>query len=352
MGKTEKPRVLIVTDFIPPEDWFLQDHLRSAGYHVETISTAYEMLHSSRRHLNLIRWGRWVSLAFRTFKKRKEFDVILFWNAIVGLLSCCFFRIARPSRGQIMLLNLMYHRKNWFQDTLRAWIYRFAFKRVDFLVVGSEAIGQYYEKLFGFPKSKTGLMPEFVGKDQFEEVRAEELEDYIFAGGAANRDWTTFFKAMRMVKAPAIAVSWKHSFNGLIAPENVCLRYDLPVEMFHEIQRKSRLVVIPLRDPLMISGMEVLDKSMALGKAVIVTRTSVTSKYVEEGVTGLFAEPGDPVHLASRIKYLLENPEVAQRLGTQAQQRARAVFAPEDGAEKIRQMVDSVYSRRLQDLTW
>lgn len=351
MGKNEKPRVLIVMDFIPPENWFLKEHLRSAGYDVKTVSTAYEMLHSSRRYLNLIRWGGWVSLAYRSFQKRHEFDVILFWNAIVGLISCCFFRIARSRREQIMLLNLMYHRKNWFQDTLRVWIYRFAFQRVDFLVVGSEAIGQYYEKLFGFPKSKTGLMPEFVGKDQFEEVRSEDLENYIFAGGAANRDWATFFEAMQVVNAQAIAVSWKHSFDGLKAPENVCLRYDLPVEMFHEIQRKSRLVVIPLRDPLMISGMEVLDKSMTLGKAVIVTRTSVTSKHVEEGITGLFVEPGDAEHLASRIKYLLENPEIAQRLGVQAQQHARALFAPDVGAEKIRQMVDSVYSGRLRDLT-
>lgn len=248
-----------------------------------------------------------------------------------------------------MLLNLMYHRKNWFQDTLRVWIYRFAFRRVDFLVVGSEAIGQYYEKLFGFPKSKTGLMPEFVGTDQFEKVLEEDLENYIFAGGSANRDWKTFFEAMQLVSARAIAVSWKHSFDGLKAPENVCLRYDLPVEKFHEIHRKSRLVVIPLRDPLMISGMEVLDKSMALGKTIIVTRTSVTSKHVEEGATGLFVEPGDALHLASRIKYLLENPEVARRLGNQAQQRARAVFRPEDGAEKIRQMVDSVYSGRRVD---
>src|SRR3989339_8598 len=347
MGKSEKPRVLIVMDFLPPEDWFLQDHLRSAGYPVETIGTPYKLFHASRGYLSLVRWCRWVSLAYRTFHKRQEFDIIVFWNSIVGLIACCFFRIARSSRQQIIMLNLIYHRKNWFQDTPRILIYRFAFQRVAFLAVGSEAIGQYYEKLFGFPKSKTGLFPECVGKDQFEEGRAENVGNYIFAGGAANRDWTTFLEAMRVVNAPAIAVSWRHSFDGLKVPENVSLLYDLSFEMFHEILRKSGIVVIPLRDPLMISGMEVLDKSMALGKAIIVTKTSVTSKYIEEGITGLFVEPGDAEHLASRIKYLLENPEVAKRLGKQAQQRARAIFTPEDGAKKIRQMIDSVYSVRL-----
>lgn len=350
MEKNEKPRVLIVMDFIPPEDWFLQDHLRSEGYPVETIGTTYTPLHASRGYLNLISWMRWVSLACRSFQMRQGFDVLVFWNSIVGLLSCCLFRIACSSRQKIIMLNLIYHKKNWFQDTLRTWIYRFAFKRVDFLAVGSEAIGEYYEQLFGFPKSKAGLFPEPVGKDQFEEVSAENLGNYVFAGGAANRDWETFFDAMRIVDAPAIAVSWKHSFDGLNVPDNVHLRHDLPVEMFHEIQRKSRIVVIPLRDPLMISGMVVLVKSMALGKALIVTRTSVTSRYLEEGITGLFAEPGDAEHLASRIRYLLENPEVAERLGRQAQQRGRAVFIPEDGAEKIRQMVDSVYHGELVGL--
>jgi glycosyltransferase involved in cell wall biosynthesis len=344
MGKNEKPRVLIVMDFIPPEDWFLQNHLRCVGYPVDTIGTTYNLLHASRGYLSLIRWVGWVSLAYRSFHRRREFDVMVFWNSIVGLLSCCFFRIARSNRQKIIMLNLIYHRKNWFHDTLRTWLYRFAFRRVNYLAVGSEAIGQYYEKLFGFPKFKTGLFPECVGKDQFEEGRAKNLDNYIFAGGAANRDWATFFNAMRIVNAPAIAVSWKHSFNGLKVPENVRLRYDLPFEMFHDILRKSRIVVITLRDPLMISGMEVLDKSMALGKAIIVTKTSVTSTHLEEGITGLFVEPGNAEHLASRIKYLLENPEVAKRLGMQAQQRARAVFTPEDGAEKIRQMIDSVYS--------
>jgi len=341
----DRLRILLVTDFVAEERWFLLNYLRSVGYPAETLGTEYKLAYASRGYLKLIRWARWVALAYQSFERRREFDVIVFWNAIVGLFSACLFRVAGSTREKIILLNLIYHKKNWFQDALRTWIYRFAFQRVDFLAVGSEAIGQYYERLFGFPESKTTWFPERIEEHEFENVRADVVEDYVFAGGAANRDWETFFQAMRIAETPAVAVSWKHSFDGLAVPPNVSIRYDLPLETFHAVQWKSRLVVIPLRDPLMTSGMEVLLKSMALGKAIIATKTSVTEKYLEDGVSGLLVAPGDAAGLAARVKYLLENPETASRLGQQAQQRAREVFTPEHAAERIKSMIDSVCNK-------
>ena len=59
-------------------------------------------------------------------------------------------------------------------------------------------------------------------------------------------------------------------------------------------------------------------EAMASGLPVIATRVSGTSEIIAHNETGILVEPGNVEQLAEAIKYLVESPEEALRLGRNA----------------------------------
>src|SRR5579875_3020105 len=61
---------------------------------------------------------------------------------------------------------------------------------------------------------------------------------------------------------------------------------------------------------------------MAAGRAIVATQVGAAPELIVDGVHGLLVPPGDAPKLAGAIQRLLEDRELAQRLGTAARQRA------------------------------
>jgi glycosyltransferase involved in cell wall biosynthesis len=77
----------------------------------------------------------------------------------------------------------------------------------------------------------------------------------------------------------------------------------------------ARFVVVPLLDVDFDAGVTTITEAMAMGKAVVVTRTGGQVDIVRDGETGLYVPPGDPVALGAALSYLLDNPAEAERMG-------------------------------------
>jgi glycosyltransferase involved in cell wall biosynthesis len=71
----------------------------------------------------------------------------------------------------------------------------------------------------------------------------------------------------------------------------------------------------------------VLLESMAAGVPVVATRVGGTPEAVEHGETGLLVPPSDPQGLATAIARLLDDPELAARLGAAGRQSVRDRFS-------------------------
>lgn len=67
-------------------------------------------------------------------------------------------------------------------------------------------------------------------------------------------------------------------------------------------------------------------EAMACGRPVVATTLASGPELVEDGVSGLLADPRDPEHLASRVADLLLDRERADRLGAGARVRALERF--------------------------
>lgn len=67
----------------------------------------------------------------------------------------------------------------------------------------------------------------------------------------------------------------------------------------------------------------VLLEAMAMGRPIVATAVGGIPEVIEDHVTGVLVPPRDPKALAQKILYLLENPQVAEKLGHAG--RARVV---------------------------
>jgi glycosyltransferase involved in cell wall biosynthesis len=76
-------------------------------------------------------------------------------------------------------------------------------------------------------------------------------------------------------------------------------------------------------------------EGMLAGKPVIGANRGATAELIKDGINGLLYSSGDPKDLANKIKYLNENPFVANRLGTNARAWAQSYFTTERYAKKI-----------------
>ena len=71
---------------------------------------------------------------------------------------------------------------------------------------------------------------------------------------------------------------------------------------------------------------QALLRAMSLGSCVIGTRVGGIPEIITHEVTGLLAEPGDEKSLAKQIQKALENYELANRLGENAELYVRSNF--------------------------
>jgi glycosyltransferase involved in cell wall biosynthesis len=90
----------------------------------------------------------------------------------------------------------------------------------------------------------------------------------------------------------------------------------------------------------------VLLESMAAGVPVVATRVGGNPEAVEEGVTGLLVPPRDAAALASAIARVLEDRELATRLGRAGRARVVERFSIRDAIRHTEQLYLTLLRRR------
>lgn len=97
-------------------------------------------------------------------------------------------------------------------------------------------------------------------------------------------------------------------------------------------------VLSSLSDTCPLSVMEY----MAYGKPVVATAVGGVPELVEDGVTGLLVEPGNPQRLAEAILRLLKEPAEARQMGQRGYDRLRREFSMDVIVERMESLYRSV----------
>jgi glycosyltransferase involved in cell wall biosynthesis len=87
-------------------------------------------------------------------------------------------------------------------------------------------------------------------------------------------------------------------------------------------------------------------EAMACGKPVVVADTGGTREAVEEGRTGFVVPPRAPTALSARLRTLLENSDLRDRMGRCGRRRAEALFGLDRNTERTVRVYEEVLACR------
>jgi glycosyltransferase involved in cell wall biosynthesis len=136
--------------------------------------------------------------------------------------------------------------------------------------------------------------------------------------------------------------------DGELAPEMRGLAAGLGVEITFTGYRQDAARLASAFDVFVVSSLyegvgRSVTEAMASGRPVVATAVDGLVDVVSHGATGLLAAPHDPQGLATQVAWMLDHPQEAGRMGAQARDLVRTLFAP----ERMCAVLDEIYSSLL-----
>jgi len=287
-----------------------------------------------------------VALALEAFRRRGDYDCVISWYDR-GALAYAFLLAATRSRSpHVALLT-------WLSRPKRIAL-RLLQSRIDRIVLWSDMQRELSTAFFGIDPAKLVSIPHLVDEEFWRPMDAPVL-DWICAAGSSQRDYGTLLEAMdgltitcriatlaqvMNLKTVDLTVT-QRSLASRELPANVILGGASEKEM-REIYARSRFVVLPLLPNFRDSGITVAVEAMAMGKAIICSRTYGMIDIVEHGVNGILVAPGDSAALRAAILDLCEHPEEAKRMGAEGRRLAESVYSLARFTAAVRKVIDEV----------
>jgi len=272
---------------------------------------------------------KWLSIPLRRFLNIYYIHLPLFWKFFS--YDIVFTSSAFGSQFVHALLHIK-HPKWVMYDfsitgfignakTIRQKIFKWTVGKASGIITLSEKEALTLKEMFPHIKKVIQFIHFGVDLDFFRPQESTQEEHQIFTVGfAPDRDYQTLFEATKDLNIPVTVTRSRmiDSFKNLPSYVRVCSFSSR--ELVQEYV-KSKIFVLPLditSGRNNASGCSTLVEAMAMGKAIIATRTPTTESYITHGVNGLLVEQKNITELRDAIQELLENDDKRKKLGREA----------------------------------
>jgi glycosyltransferase involved in cell wall biosynthesis len=260
--------------------------------------------------------------AIRIFLRRKHFSGVVTDGGASGQLFAMLQSLFPWGRRRHVMVDC-----NWYRSVsplghwLKSMRLRLAARSVERFVVWASHEVQDYAEAFGLPIEKLEYVPFHTTLTDY----SYQIRDdgYLFAGGNYDRDYALLIEAVRDLNIPTwIATTRAEQLARLNIPAHVRVE-GTSVAGFRQAMAAARLVVVPMAAGLLHSGgQQTALNAMSMGKPTICVGLKWARDFITDGENGLLVEYGDVPGLSRAIRWVIEHPEAAQRMGQRAAQRA------------------------------
>jgi glycosyltransferase involved in cell wall biosynthesis len=205
---------------------------------------------------------------------------------------------------------------------------------VDQFIAPSEFVKQKLIE-YGFAKSRIRVIPHFQRLPQVPTTAPGEDAPILYFGRlSAEKGVADLIRAMRHVRGVKLTIAGdgpqKEELQSLVrnlALDDVTFAGHLSGADLDRAIAASRFTVLPSL------AYETLGKSIlesyAWGRPVIATDLGSRRELVDDGETGLLYEPGNVTQLAEKIRYLADQPQLADAMGASGRRIVETRHTPE-----------------------
>lgn len=329
----------IVATLGPPHDkpwWWRHVDFAGAGCEVHYARLVYGNRHSQE-----------VSTWRLPFVMLKVFRQLLKWRRdgyshvftiecdLVGLSIAFWQSLCLMKRPKHVIVQfIMRERVPTFASRAKYGLLRFLFRSVHRAIVSSTSELAYYRDVFGWPDGKAAFVPVLTNPELAERDVGEEGDFYLSAG-RTYRDYDTLMRAVSGTGLGVLIVGGRGTARDCAGGgSNVTVLEEIPAPELEALMRRCRAIVVPLQDRAISTGQSVVLRAMALGKAVVATRTAGTVDYIDHLQDGILVAPGDAQQLRDALLQL-EDPRLRRRLGERARSKIVEMHLPRHYVESI-----------------
>jgi glycosyltransferase involved in cell wall biosynthesis len=256
---------------------------------------------------------------------------ILSWP---GIFKACY----RNSRAQTAVVATMVAVHRW----LKTWQ-----KQVDMYIALTEFARRKFIE-WGIPSYKIVVKPNFTHP----EPRPKNIAgNYVIFIGRLSPEkglWT-LFEAWRNLKD----IPLKLIGDGLLLDKTM----KLSPESVEVLGKKSYSDVLSFLSSALFLVLPaecyegfpmVIAEAMAYGVPVVASHLGAMAEIVDDGRTGLLFEAGNAEDLASKVRWLFENPEKAEEMGRNARAEYEKKYTPELNYK----MLLRIYEMAIENRKW
>jgi glycosyltransferase involved in cell wall biosynthesis len=211
----------------------------------------------------------------------------------------------------------------WISKPKKAFFLKRVHSHITTLVLWTSTHREFAMNRLGVPPEKIRFITYYVDQKFFRPMPRET--DTICAVGQEMRDYPTLVEAMRGLDIKCHIAAGKSRGGRIFDTVKVIYEHDsLPTNVtvgplnlveLRELYARSRFIVIPLLPTDSDNGLTSILEAMAMGKAVICSKTKGQNDVIIDGKTGIFVPQGNPKALREAIEYLWAHPEIAEKMG-------------------------------------
>ena len=266
----------------------------------------------------------WWQMARQIQRRHAEYDAVVTWGEKVSLALLMQQELARVTKPHIAMMY------QFEKPNIRVPLILLK-KNLHAVITWSSVQRRALIERIRFPAERVYLIRHYV--DQvFYSPRSTE-EDMICAVGAEMRDYATLLEAIRGTPLRCHIATDHVRIPGRFRLLNdrrvpigkIGARTDTHVTSgrmslteLRNLYARSKFVVVPLLPSDTDNGVTVILEAMAMGKAVICSRTRGQVDVIQEGLTCLYVPTGDAAALRTAILSLWNEPLRAQQMGRNA----------------------------------
>src|SRR3989344_3696394 len=204
----------------------------------------------------------------------------------------------------------------------------------------------FFEKEMGIKKGKVKYMPLATDYKYFSKKSQPKVKKEIICavGTEQGRDYKTLFEAVRDLPVTVEVVCHPDNIEGLNIPANVKIRLNIPIQEVLKIYQRSIISIVPCFERYRSSGQMVLLESAAAGLPVIASeiRGITTAFYFKHSKHLVFTKPEDSKDLREKIKMLLENRALRERIAKNGSILVKQNYTTYHLSKRLAEFIDNI----------